>query len=64
MQRGLEAKSLVKDDGDGKNEKKKEAANEEDANDNDDDEWEPAISRTTRVRRMKREQRNKELRMK
>ncbi len=60
LQRGLEAKSLVKDDGDEKErEEEKEAANEEGANDNDD-EWEPAISRTTRVRRMKREQRNKE----
>ena len=61
LQRGLEAKNLVKDDGDEKErEKEKEAANEEGANDNDDDEWEPAISRTTRVRRMKREQRNRE----
>ncbi|CAL6386459.1 unnamed protein product [Bathycoccus prasinos] len=61
LQRGLEAKSLVKDDGDEKErEEEKEAANEEGANDNDDDEWEPAISRTTRVRRMKREQRNRE----
>ena len=61
LQRGLEAKSLVKDDGDEKErEEEKEAANEEGANDKDDDEWEPAISRTTRVRRMKREQRNRE----
>lgn len=61
LQRGLEAKSLVKDDGDEKErEEEKEAAYEEGANDKDDDEWEPAISRTTRVRRMKREQRNRE----
>ncbi len=60
LQRGLEAQSLVKDgaaaDDDG------EEAREEApvANDDDDDGWEPAISRTTRVRRMKREQRNRE----
>ena len=74
LQRGLEAQSLVKDaDDDDGEEAREEApvANDDDNNNNnnnnnnnddddDDDGWEPAISRTTRVRRMKREQRNRE----
>jgi RNA-binding protein NOB1 len=37
-----------------------DAGEEEKERAGEEDEWEPAISRTTRVRRMKREQRNKE----
>ena len=65
LQRGLEAKSLVADEDDeGEREEgaadKKDDDDDDGNNENNDNEWEPAISRTTRVRRMKREQRNRE----